>query len=143
MLINKKAEAYTPTLIAVIAIVVVVGLVILLRSGVTGAAVSGQACDKLSEAATNLNAKAAELDAAGNCNGCTAIAGSSQRVQDTMRILSCETGGSRVVCSSCYEPPPVCELQPVETLCEDGCDNDVDGLIDAKDPDCPVIGIPV
>jgi FtsP/CotA-like multicopper oxidase with cupredoxin domain len=36
----------------------------------------------------------------------------------------------------CAEGPPVCEPSETELTCDDGLDNDCDGLIDAADPDC-------
>jgi hypothetical protein len=29
-----------------------------------------------------------------------------------------------------------CAFEHLETLCSDGCDNDLDGVVDADDPDC-------
>jgi hypothetical protein len=37
----------------------------------------------------------------------------------------------------CTPPPGIYEIGGVESTCDDGEDNDCDGLVDARDPDCP------
>ena len=84
------------------------------------------------------------LDGAGNCNGAACTAHALMIANQAKLTFAAENGKKYAIAvdgyngfAGQYTLDIACQCQPaVETVCDDGKDNDVDGAVDCADSDC-------